>query len=280
MNKVMLHAVQFGAGNIGRGFIAEILNKNDFKIDFVNVNQKITDALCKRGKYTIEYASEKHEKIVINNINGINIKANPDKVIEAVANADLVTTAVGPKVLPVIAELIAKGIAERRIQKNYNKLDVIACENMIGGSKFLFGEVEKYLSLEDKEYVEQYVGFPNAAVDRIVPIQHHDDPLFVTVEPFHEWVIDDSQRKAKSINLEGVEYVSDLQPYIERKLFTVNTGHATTAYTGFYYGYKTIGKAIANERVLKQLRDVLSETSNLLVTKWRFNRDELEAYIK
>ena len=86
----------------------------------------------------------------------------------------------------------------------------------------------------------KYIGFPNAAVDRIVPLQHHEDPLFVQVEPFKEWVIDDSQRKNKEIQLNGVLYVDDLEPYIERKLFSVSTGHATVAYTGALLGLSLI----------------------------------------
>ena len=42
-----------------------------------------------------------------------------------------------------------------------------------------------------KPEIDKYIGFPNAAVDRIVPIQHNDDPLFVSVEDFKEWVIDE-----------------------------------------------------------------------------------------
>ena len=64
--------------------------------------------------------------------------------------------------------------------------------------------------------------------------------LFVQVEPFKEWVIDDSQRKNKEIQLNGVLYVDDLEPYIERKLFSVNTGHATVAYTGALLGLSLI----------------------------------------
>lgn len=36
----------------------------------------------------------------------------------------------------------------------------------------------------ERELVNQKVGFPDSAVDRIVPIQHHEDPLKVSVEPF------------------------------------------------------------------------------------------------
>lgn len=109
--------------------------------------------------------------------------------------------------------------------------------------------------------------------------QSHDDPLFVSVEPFSEWVIDATQSKNKELRLEGVEYVEDLEPYIERKLFSVNTGHATVAYTGAYAGYQTIDEAIADERVLEKLRAVLGETGELLINKWNFDKEKHFAYI-
>ncbi|MDN6163982.1 MAG: mannitol-1-phosphate 5-dehydrogenase, partial [Tetragenococcus halophilus] len=155
-----------------------------------------------------------------------------------------------------------------------------ACENMIGGSQFLLDKVQPFLSADDMDYVDSYVGFPNAAVDRIVPIQQHEDPLFVSVEPFSEWLVDDTQSKAKQIRLNNVGYVSDLAPYIERKLFSVNTGHATTAYTGAFYGYTTIGEAVADRKVLDQLKAVLQETGDLLIAKWQFERPQHEQYIQ
>ena len=210
---------------------------------------------------------------------GLNNQQEPEAVVAAIAEADLVTTAIGPNVLPFIAELIAKGIQARRAADIQQPIDVIACENMIGGSDFLKEKVFTYLSDEDLTYVEAYVGFPNAAVDRIVPIQSHEDPLFVSVEPFSEWVIDANMSKVKQLHLEGVTYVEDLEPYIERKLFSVNTGHATVAYNGSYQGYETIDESLKDPKVLAQLKAVLNETGALLEAKWQFDHETHQAYI-
>lgn len=72
---------------------------------------------------------------------------------------------------------------------------------MIGGSEFLEEKVSDYLSESDKLYLSKFIGFPNAAVDRIVPAQKHKDVLYVEVEPFSEWVIDASHLKIKKSNL-------------------------------------------------------------------------------
>ncbi|GFH40571.1 mannitol-1-phosphate 5-dehydrogenase [Pseudolactococcus insecticola] len=275
----MKKAVHFGAGNIGRGFIGEILHKNGFEVAFVDVNETIIDALNARGSYEIELAEDAATHIPVDHVSGINNAKNPDAVIDAIKNADIVTTAIGPNILPFIAELIAKGIQARKTADKLDALDVIACENMIGGSEFLKTKVDAYLTAEDAAYVDSYIGFPNAAVDRIVPGQTHEDPLFVVVEPFSEWVIDESQLRNKAIHLDGVHYATDLEPFIERKLFSVNTGHATVAYNGFYYGFKTIDTALQDERVMTALVNTQKETRDLLLAKWDlFDEAELVAY--
>jgi mannitol-1-phosphate 5-dehydrogenase len=275
-----LNAVHFGAGNIGRGFIGEVLFRNGFHIDFVDINETVIDELHRRGSYQIEFAGKSKDYLAVGNVDGINNKTNAGRVIAAIAEANLVTTAIGPSVLPFIAELIALGLEARREKRPDAPLDVIACENMIGGSEFLGGEVKKHLSAEMLDYVEWRVGFPNAAVDRIVPVQKHEDPLAVAVEPFREWIVASNERKVPEIKLDGVNYVENLEPYIERKLFSVNTGHATTAYAGARRGYNTIGEAVADTEILARLRKVLAETASLLIAKWGFDRAAHEAYIE
>lgn len=265
---MMKKAVHFGAGNIGRGFIGEILSKNDFEVIFVDMNAAVIDALNERHGYEIGIASPEHEKISVSGVSGINNGKNPEEVVQAIAEADIVTTAIGPTILPYIAELIAKGIHARKQAGNQNPLDFLACENMIGGSEFLGGKVAEYLSDEDRAYVAEYIGFPNAAVDRIVPGQRHEDVLYVEVEPFREWVIDESQLKNISFKLEGAHYATNLEPFIERKLFSVNSGHATVAYNSAYKGYKTILEGLQDVEVVDALKAVQVETRALLLAKW------------
>lgn len=271
--------VHFGAGNIGRGFIGATLADNGFEIEFVDVNATVIDALNERHEYPVEYAAPGKKRITVRNVSGINNAKEPEKVVQAIAQADLVTTAIGPKVLPLIAPLIAQGLKARQDAGNQQPLDVAACENMIGAGDALKKEVYSHLDGDTGAFVDQYVGFPNAAVDRIVPEQHHDDPLLVAVEPFKEWVIDKSMLKNPVIHLTGVEYADDLEPYIERKLFSVNTGHATVAYNGKFMGYTTIGEAVKDPQILKLLRSALGETRALLADKWpNFTMADLEAY--
>lgn len=192
----------------------------------------------------------------------------------------MVTTAIGPNILPFIAGLVAQGIEARREAGNTQPLDVLACENMIGGSAFLYEEVKKHLSEEGLAYAVEFVGFPNAAVDRIVPAQSHEDPLFVVVEPFNEWVVETQGMKNPNLKLEGVHYEADLEPFIERKLFSVNSGHATSAYTGAHFGATTILEALQNPEVKSKVEAVLAEIRSLLIAKWNFDEQALVDYHK
>ena len=53
----MKKAIQFGAGNIGRGFIGGLLSEAGYHVVFADVNQEIVDKINEDKKYTI-YRSE------------------------------------------------------------------------------------------------------------------------------------------------------------------------------------------------------------------------------
>lgn len=275
----MVIAVHFGAGNIGRGFIGTLLYQSGFHTTFIDVNETIIDEINNKQAYKVVLASEQKEEIEVKNISGINSVKDPDAVIEAITKASLITTAVGPNILPIISKLIAQGL-KKRMEVTKEPLNIIACENMIGGSSFLKEKVYEHLTDEEKATFDQYYGFPNSAVDRIVPNQTNKELLTVTVEPYFEWVVEEKEMKGEKPNIQGVHFVPDLKPFIERKLFTVNTGHAVIAYLGHYLGFSSINEAMENEEINQIVKGTLQETGTLLVKLYNFDHDEHQQYIE
>lgn len=273
-----MKAVHFGAGNIGRGFIGLLLSKAGYEVCFVDVNEAFVSELKTRGEYPVTLASEGQETVTVSNVTALSSVTHADEVADAIAKADLVTTAVGVSILKHIAGVLAEGI-KRRVAVSSAPLHVIACENAIGGSAQLKELVYAQLDETARQKADASVAFPNAAVDRIVPLQQHEDILKVVVEPFYEWVVDASQMLPGYTPVEGVHYVENLEPYIERKLFTVNTGHCSAAYLGYLRGYETIQQAMGDEELTARVREVLEETGAVLVKKHGFDQAEHSKYI-
>jgi mannitol-1-phosphate 5-dehydrogenase len=121
--------------------------------------------------------------------------------------------------------------------------------------------------------------FANTAVDRIVPAQAADAGLDVTVETYFEWAIERTAFGGNEPTIPDATWVDDLAPYIERKLFTVNTGHASTAYHGFVRGIQKLSDALADDEVRAKVEGVLAETKQLLVDKHEFAPEAQQAYV-
>ncbi len=272
-------AVHFGAGNIGRGFIGNLLYQSGFETCFVDVNSELVKLINEKKQYRVELANAAHEGLLVKNVRAINSATDPELVIETIAKADLVTAAVGPNILPFIAGLLAEGLKERLIQTG-QPLTIIACENMIGGSAFLKEKVYEKLTEDEKSRFDDCFSFPNAAVDRIVPNQVNEDKTAVQVEPFYEWVVDESEIIGENPPVKGITFVKDLEPYIERKLYTVNTGHAAVAYFGYLAGIRRMDDALASEEIKTMTENVLQETGKLLIAKYQFNEQEHGDYIQ
>jgi len=275
----MKQAIHFGGGNIGRGFIGELLVRSGYEVTFVDVAEALVDEINARRSYDIEVVGDDPRTIHVAHVKAINSNVNLEELLDAFVTADIVTTAIGPNILKFIAPNIAKGLA-RRVEKNETPLNIIACENMVGGSTVLKNFVYEHLDESTKEKVMRCIGFPDAAVDRIVPIQHNEDPLLVKVEPFAEWDVDRKGVVGSEPQIEGLTWVDDLEAYIERKLFSVNTGHASIAYMAYLKGIEDIASAMKDEEIVSFVRRVWAETSELLIEKYGFDREKHAAYIR
>ena len=271
----MKRAIQFGAGNIGRGFIGALLSKSGYHVVFADVNTEIIDKINKDKEYTIHVMDTVCSEEKVNDISGV-ISIN-NEIYKEIVEAEIITTAVGPVVLPRIAPTIAKGIALRKENGVKNYLNIIACENAIKASSQLEEEVKKYLTKDEVDYLEEFVGFPNCSVDRIVPPVKSENILDVVVENYYEWNVEEAKIKGEVPQIEGMNLVGDLIAYVERKLFTLNTGHAITAYLGSLAEYKTVDESIKDEKIATIVKAAMQESGQGLVKKHGL---DLEAHYK
>ncbi|MBS7521028.1 mannitol-1-phosphate 5-dehydrogenase [Serratia ureilytica] len=272
-----MKALHFGAGNIGRGFIGKLLADAGVEVTFADVNQTVLDLLNSRKSYSVHVVGEQERVERVNNVSAVN--SGSEAAAALIAEADLVTTAVGPQILAKIAGTIAKGLVLRHQQGNVQPLNIIACENMVRGTSQLKQHVFAALPQDEQAWVEQHVGFVDSAVDRIVPPADSSDPLEVTVETFSEWIVDQTQFKGQPPAIAGMELTDNLMAFVERKLFTLNTGHAITAYLGQRAGLQTIRDAILDPAIRRVVKGAMEESGAVLIKRYGFEADKHAAYI-
>ena len=279
-NKDIYHmkkAIQFGAGNIGRGFIGAVLARAGYAVTFADVVEDLLNQINTRKGYTVHVTDHRQYDIAVTGISAVH--SGSEEAVQAVAGADIITTSVGLRILKFVAPTLARGIAARMAAGNEEPLNVLACENGLKATSQLKELV--YAQLDDavRDWADLHVGFPDAAVDRIVPPVHCEVPLDVAVEEFFEWDAERSGFVGPVPEIPGMTPVDNLPAYIERKLFTLNTGHATTAYLGKLHGFRTIGESIADPGIHAIVKEVMQQSGAGLVRKFGFDPAAHAEYI-
>ncbi|KAJ4392897.1 hypothetical protein N0V85_006782 [Neurospora sp. IMI 360204] len=274
-------AVHFGAGNIGRGFVACFLHNSGYEVVFADVNTDLIDSLNASPSYkVIEVGSEGTEEHIITNYRAINSRTNEEELIQEISTAEVVTCSVGPNVLKFIAPVIAKGIDRR--SEDLPPVAVIACENAIGATDTLAEYIKDPKNTPPHRLADydKRARFANSAIDRIVPAQDPDAGLDVKLEKFYEWVVDRTPFKDMSPpDIKGIHWVDKLLPYIERKLYTVNTGHATAAYHGYIRRKSTVYDALQDKDIQEEVKKALENTSHLITQKHGIDEEAQHEYV-
>ena len=149
----MKTAIQFGAGNIGRGFMGQLFREAGYETCFVEYDKELVAKLNAAGKYPLRLLdaySKKEIDLVIDNYKAVATE-DQDKVSDFFAQADVAGTAVGVRNLEGITSLVAAGIKKRRVV-NDAPVDIYLCENIYGASEILKGVTNFKAEVERKLY--------------------------------------------------------------------------------------------------------------------------------
>ena len=279
-------AVQFGAGNIGRGFMGELFSRSGYHTLFVDVDQALVAAINTRGAYEIHHVTNAgDEPFTVKNVSALDAR-DSEAVTEAVAQADLVSTAVGVRALRAVVPVLAGGIAKRLAPGPGAPLNVITCENLIGAGRYLRDLVQAELQarslVPSDDALDARVGFVEAVVSRMVPIVpdgvRRRDPLWIACEPYARLPVDGLAFRGPVPKIAGLEPTDNILAHQRRKLASHNMSHALCAYLGYQAGHDLIWQAIENPKISSRVRSAMDETGRALCSRFGFDPKDQHDY--
>jgi mannitol-1-phosphate 5-dehydrogenase len=261
----------YGAGNIGRGFIGPLFRKSGYEIVFIDVAEHLIEALNARREYPVRIVSESgHEDMTIDQVSIIN-GYDTNAVVNAIADADIMATAVGVNVLKHIVPNLVAGI-RKRFTVTDRSLNIIICENLLNADKYLAKMIKEKLSEAENTRFDNRIGLVEASIGRMVPVQTPEmqdgDPLRVCVEGYSWLPVDKDAFKGEIPIIDGLVPFSPFGFYIKRKLFLHNMSHAVCAYLGLYSNYQYIYEAIDDPDILIIVKNAMLESAQALAKEY------------
>ena len=239
MDKVKVLVV-FGAGRIGRSFIAQLFSHAGYEIVLVDVDKILIDRLNERKAFPVMIRDSKHSNeertIEVKNITAFHLDQE-EQIIARIKEADILATSVGKNGLSGLTGILNRGIQSRYEGYPDDPIDIILAENVRNAAEFLYSALKKGGAAYP---VKTYVGLVETSIGKMVPImtreQMAEDPLAVYAEPYNNLILDGRAFKNPVPEVPGLSPKDNMKAWVDRKLFIHNLGHATLAYqTNFHY---------------------------------------------
>ncbi|MFQ8664995.1 mannitol dehydrogenase [Anaerostipes caccae] len=274
----MKRAVHFGAGKIGRGFIADLLHDTGYAITFVDVNEALNAEMNRYHNYYLYVIQEGHKRKEIDQVSALSPITQPEEVMQSIIEADLVTTAVIADNFPKIAPNLAAGL-KARLDAGKGKINVIPCENAFYCGEMLKKELIKTEIITEDE-LDSIAAIPSTAVDRMVFSAKRDGREGIDIGKTFELVIEKNKLADPCTEpIKYARYTGNLDKFLERKLCVVNGGHTMSAYIARLMGYDIIQDYFKVPENTKLTRDIMLQVSAFVEKKHGFTREEMEEYI-
>lgn len=274
--------VQWGGGNIGRSFIARVFSRSGFRVLFIDVNQRLVDALNQAGAYTIEEVwGSNVERVEIKDVGAI-LLSDQQAINRAIADASFLGVSVGRAAWAKIAQPLAEAISYRHAHYPENPLDIILAENIHGGRKFAKALLLPHLS--PTVSIDAYIGLAETSIGKMVPIQDSSNLLVLRSEPHNDLFVDAKAFHHPLPPNKDIHPVDSIASYVERKLFIHNMGHSAIAYLGYSLLPERVAIAdlLEEERVYRQVKEAMMQSALVLLALYPgiFTASSLEDHIQ
>jgi mannitol-1-phosphate 5-dehydrogenase len=277
--------VIWGAGRIGRGFVADLFYAAGYRIVLVDKAPELVRQLRDSSRYMVVRAPRADE-LQETTIEGYTALATTEaqKVGTEVVQADLLAVAVYPDQFQASADELAACLLRRREERPDVPLDILLCTNLIHAGPRFEGALEQSLPPEAHGYLCQRIGVVEALVLRIAPdppeAVRQRDPLLVWTDGYAELPVDGRSFRGPIPEVPALRLVDDMRAEETRKIYTYNMAHAVLAYQGARRGYDLIVNCMADLNVYAEAEGVLDEASRALQAEYGYTAEEMSAWTK
>jgi fructuronate reductase len=171
---------------------------------------------------------------------------------------------------------IATGLRERR-DGGAGSITIVPCDNVPSNGGAIRDSVLAECEPELARWVGENVSFVSTMVDRITPAATSTDvevaerllgwldAIPVVTEPFTEWVLQGEFPAGRpEWEKAGAQFVDDVEPYEQRKLWMLNAAHSLLAYRGLELGHQTVFDAWSDSMIAAEVEQLWSEARPVL----------------
>ncbi|MFM1957346.1 MAG: hypothetical protein RLZ41_745, partial [Actinomycetota bacterium] len=169
---------------------------------------------------------------------------------------------------------------ETRRRANGLGIAVVSCDNMPSNGallKIAMGDLFASFGADSVDWLDEKVSFVSTSIDRITPktidtdidlvkqATGWEDNSPVVTEPFSDWVLEGEFPLGRpQWERAGAKFVSNIEPFENRKLWLLNGSHSLLAYLGQLQGHETVAQAITDKTCRAHVEGFWNEAANHL----------------
>lgn len=275
----MKQALIIGAGNIGRGVVGYLLNRENYSLSFYDVNSEYLTKMKESGGYSVfvtEDSTPTQHQITSFDV------VSSNNLIKALGNHDFIFCCVYEGAFKSIAVSLAQALQQRDTDRSLN---VMLCVNSLGAPKKFRQLVEEALEndLDTLKYFRELVGINQVMVlSAALPLskeqaEKYPYAVMITANPHLE--IDGTSFKGDVPSISDVTFVDNAEGRIHRKVYVGNMRHTMAAFIGDAKGFHYVYEAQQDPKVRPLLERAFEEAHQAILRSYSFDSVEDQEWV-
>jgi len=273
----------WGAGKIGRGFVADLFDEAGYALTFVDANEEMVKSLTDRGSYTVVKLPEDgpEESRDLGGFEALSV-SEKERIDELLLSVPMAAVVVFPAIFDAVATELARGIEGRAKERPEAPLDILLCANTAHPREMFYPILRDKLSPQAQTYLDERVGLVETVILRIgIPSGEQylqQDPNVVVTNGYPHMPVDKTAFKRELPDVPGLRFSERIGAEEIRKIYCYNMAHAALAYTGYGKGYRYVSEAAQDPEMAGEVEGALEEVGHALAAEYSFSEAEMADY--